>query len=107
MLGKRQKQRLHNWWTQHASDEVDAMLKKLDEYGAGDLYEIGYQIAKVAQREVTREQAYELGVMFYAVGKMQRIISAAEQSREASTDTWHDLAVYSKMVLANRAEVMP
>lgn len=107
MLGKRQKQRLNNWWIQHATDEIAAMLKKLDEYGAGDLHEIGYSMAKVANREVTREQAYELGVMFYALGKMQRIISAAEQAREASTDTWHDLAVYSKMVLANRAEVMP
>jgi hypothetical protein len=45
--------------------------------------------------------------MFYLIGKMQRVITASELQRDASDDTWHDIAVYAKMVLAARAKAMP
>jgi hypothetical protein len=106
-IGKRQKNRLHKWWTDHAAREADAMIAKLDEYGTGDLYEIGAQLAKLNGRDVTQQQAYELGVMFYLIGKMQRVITAAHLERTASDDTWHDIAVYAKMVLAARQKAMP
>lgn len=107
MIGKRQKNKLHNWWVQHATSEADGMIAKLDEYGTGDLHEIGVQLAKLNGRDVTEQQAYELGVMFYLIGKMQRVITAAHLERDASDDTWHDIAVYAKMVLARRAKAMP
>lgn len=121
MFGARAKTKLRNWWIGYATDEIDAMMDKLAEYGTGDLHEIGRQMLKVRGvdideqihelgsygLELTNAQMYELGIMFYALGKIQRVITAAEQGRVASDDTWHDLAVYSKMVLAGRAGVMP
>lgn len=108
MLTKRQSNRLDKWWCEHAAAESAAMLRKLDEYGTGDLHEIGARLAELAQwRTPTKQQAYELGVMFYLIGKMQRVITAAHLQRDASDDTWHDIAVYAKMVMANRAKVMP
>jgi hypothetical protein len=106
-IGKRQQNKLHKWWTDHAASEADGMIAKLDEYGTGDLHEIGERLAALIDRDVTQQQAYELGVMFYLIGKMQRVITAAELQRDASDDTWHDIAVYAKMVLAARAKAMP
>jgi len=121
MLSTRQQTKLRKWWIQQATTEIDDMMEKLAEYGTGDLHEIGRQMMKVRGvdidqqiddlgsygLELTNAQMYELGVMFYALGKIQRVITAAQQGRTASTDTWHDLNIYSKMVLAGRAGVMP
>ena len=108
MIGKRQKNRLDKWWREHAAAESEQMIRKLDEYGTGDLHEIGSRLAHLAGwHNATPQQHYELGVMFYLIGKMQRVITATEQRRAASDDTWHDIAVYAKMVLAARAKAMP
>lgn len=108
MMGKREKNRLDKWWREHAAQESEGMLAKLDEYGTGDLHEIGERLASMLEwHDVTQQQCYELGVMFYLIGKMQRIITATELRRNASDDTWHDIAVYAKMVLAARAKAMP
>lgn len=108
MISKRDLNRLDKWWREHAADESKTMMKKLDEYGTGDLYEIGARLAQLAcWKNPTRQQTYELGVMFYLIGKMQRVNTAAHHRRDASDDTWHDIAVYAKMVLANRAKAMP
>ena len=121
MLNTRAKNKLRKWWIAQATTEIDDMMDKLAEYGTGDLHEIGRQMMKVRgvdideliyERgsyglEITNAQMYELGIMFYALGKIQRVITAAEQGKTASTDTWHDLHIYSKMVLAGRAGVMP
>ena len=121
MLSTREQNKLRKWWIQQATTEIDDMMEKLAEYGTGDLHEIGRQMMKVRGvdidqqiddlgsygLELTNEQMYELGIMFYALGKIQRVITAAQQGRTASTDTWHDLNIYSKMVLAGRAGVMP
>jgi hypothetical protein len=108
MITKRQQNRLDKWWREHAADESTNMIAKLDEYGTGDLHEIGVRLAEMAKwTNPTRQQTYELGVMFYLIGKMQRVITASHLERDASDDTWHDIAVYAKMVLANRAKAMP
>ena len=121
MLGTRATNKLRKWWIAQATTEIDSMMDKLAEYGTGDLHEIGRQMMKVRGvdidqqvddlgsygLEITNAQMYELGIMFYALGKIQRVITAAEQGKTASTDTWHDLHIYSKMVLAGRAGVMP
>ena len=118
MFNTRARNKLRNWWIGQATSEIDGMLDKLAEYGTGDLHEIGRQMMKVRGVDIDQQiddlglttvnaQMYELGIMFYALGKIQRVITAAEQGRIASDDTWHDLVVYSKMVLAGRAGVMP
>jgi hypothetical protein len=102
-------ERVRFWWLEHAEFEIDGMLAKLMEYGTGDLHEIGRQLMEVgAAGDLDNpQQCYELGVLFYVVGKVQRALTAARLGLPASTDTWHDLAVYAKMVLAGRAGVMP
>ena len=118
MLGTRAPNKLRKWWIAQATTEIDSMMDKLAEYGTGDLHEIGRQMMKVRGVDIDAQiddlglatvnaQMYELGIMFYALGKIQRVITAAEQGKTASTDTWHDLHIYSKMVLAGRAGVMP
>lgn len=94
---------LRTWWIERARDEIDAMLPKLAEYGTGDLHEIGRQMAHVSDRHVDDQTAFEWGVMFYALGKIQRVLSAAQRGTVASDDTWHDLVIYAKMVQAARA----
>lgn len=99
------------WWIEHATTEVDGMLAKMDEYGAGDLYKIGETFMSMtwhghAAVDIDSQRHYELGVLFYLVGKVQRLLSAAERGRPASDDTWHDIAVYAKMVLATRKGVL-
>lgn len=94
---------LRHWWVARAIEEIDAMLPKLAEYGTGDLHEIGRQMAHVSHREIDDQTAFEWGVMFYALGKIQRVLSAAQRGTVASDDTWHDLVIYAKMVQATRA----
>lgn len=99
--------KLRLWWHDTAKAEVNGMLPKLREYGSDDLRAIGQQIAALADTDVDDTAAYELGVLFYLIGKVQRAVSAAHAGRPASDDTWHDIVVYAKMVLAKRAGVMP
>jgi hypothetical protein len=39
----------------------------------------------------------ELGVAFYALGKMARIMGAYADGLAPSDDSWHDLAIYARM----------
>lgn len=94
-----------NWWTQNAKDIAEATAKKCAEYGSGDLYGIGHNVAKLAERTVDDTTAFELGCLFYILGKIERAMSAMQRGQTASDDTWLDLSVYSKMVLAHRAGV--
>ena len=100
---------LFDWWVGYATDEIDGMMEKLMEYGLGDLHEMGRQMVElgVAGDAYDPQLHYEYGIMFYALGKIQRVLSAAKVGKPASDDTWHDLGVYAKMVLAMRAGVMP
>jgi hypothetical protein len=96
---------LSEWWVNHAHQEADRTISKMEEYGAGDLAMIGYSISRIANRKVRDEkQAAELGIVFYAIGKIARVITAVEEGRTPSDDTWFDLAVYAKMVLAIRGD---
>jgi len=99
---------LRKWWLDHATAEADATIAKMEEYGSGDLVAIGYQFATMANRELSSDvEAMELGCTFYLLGKIARITSAVERGDRGSSDTWFDIAVYAKMVLAAREEAWP
>ena len=100
-----QKQRFINWWTRNAEATATATATKCAEYGSHDLYGIGHNVAKLKGQTVTDEQAFELGCLFYILGKIERAMSAAERGEHASDDTWFDLAVYATMIQAHRAGV--
>jgi len=95
---------LTEWWLGHASIEAEQTVAKMEEYGSGDLVEVGRQMAKMCGRTVLSPvEAMELGIAFYVLGKVARVTSAIERGDRPSDDTWFDLSVYAKMVLAARA----
>ena len=99
---------LRNWWLDHAKVEADATIAKMEEYGSGDLVAIGRTFASMAGRTLESDiEAMELGCTFYLLGKIARVTSAVERGDRASSDTWFDIAVYAKMVLAARQEAWP
>jgi hypothetical protein len=100
-----QHQRFVNWWTRNAEQTAEATATKCAEYGSQDLYGIGQNVARLAGRDIERDAAFELGCLFYMLGKIERAMSAVERGETASDDTWFDLHVYANMVLAHRAGV--
>lgn len=95
---------LHTWWLEHAQDEARQTVRKMAEYGSGDLIGIGAAVTHMADRQpVSDDEAFEIGCLFYLIGKIERAISATNRGDTASDDTWFDIAIYAKMVQARRA----
>lgn len=95
---------LTDWWTDAAQAEIDAVVPKAVEYGSQDLTEIGHTMLSVAGLSpVSDEEATEIGIYFYIVGKLARWTSAVREGRRVSDDTLLDLGIYVKMAQRNRA----
>lgn len=90
-------QELRSWWFDQAGIEIDSTVPKAIEYGSTDLQDIGRDLARTAGRQVTDEEAAELGVYFYLRGKLSRWTSAIERGERPSDDTLFDLGVYVRM----------
>lgn len=91
---------LSNWWRATAEAEIEMVVGKAIEYGATDLRDLGLQILEMAgqrRRQVLDEEATEIGIAFYAAGKLARIMAAVKEGRRPSLDTWIDLGVYARM----------
>jgi len=95
---------LAEWWAQLAQDEIDRVVAKAIEYGATDLRDLGWQVLEMAggpgrgeDEDILDSDATEIGIAFYAAGKMARIVAAIREGRQPSLDTWHDLGVYARM----------
>jgi hypothetical protein len=92
---------LHEWWVEMARQEIEPMLGKMVEYGgngrAEDLIQIGQTVALTAGRKVDDEEATELGIYFYLIGKMARWTAAVVEGDRPSDDTLHDISVYTRM----------
>jgi len=93
---------LRKWWMQQTSKEVEAVVPKAIEYGSADLDIIGYALNKFggANPHTTND---ELGIAFYVLGKVARLIGAYTDGRAPSDDTWFDIAIYTKMAQRARA----
>lgn len=95
---------LQDWWMDHAMFESEQTVAKMQEYGSKDLIAVGQQVAALANRPPLSEvAAFEIGCLFYLIGKMERAVSAIQRGDTASDDTWFDIAVYAKMVQAKRS----
>ncbi|HEU5046119.1 MAG TPA: hypothetical protein VFT75_18510 [Nocardioidaceae bacterium] len=99
---------LTDWWLESARQEIERTVPKAVEYGSGDLAEIGYAMSRIMGRDLDRspaghQQATELGIFFYLVGKTARWEQAIHDGRQASDDTLFDMGVYVKMAQRNRA----
>lgn len=90
-------QALIDWWMGSAQDEIERTVPKSVEYGSTDLIDIGLMLAKTMKRTVNEEEAAELGVFFYLIGKIARWQSALERGDRPSDDTLLDIGVYVRM----------
>lgn len=90
------------WWLHKASQEASAVVPKAAEYGATDLRDIGRDLADCMGREVTDEEATELGIFFYLRGKVARWVDAVKRGDRPSNDTIYDIGVYCRMAQRNR-----
>lgn len=89
-------QSLANWWLEETKFELDSVLPKAIEYGSADLKVIGFALSQMIgePKGVTND---ELGIAFYVLGKVARLIGGYADGRSPSSDTWHDIAIYTKM----------
>lgn len=88
---------LERWWGERAEDEIVRTVPKAVEYGSGDLVEIGRDLANLMGRQVTDQEAAELGIYFYMRGKFARWADAIARGVPVSDDTLFDLGVYVRM----------
>lgn len=95
---------LTDWWETRSKAEMDACIPKAVEYGSTDLAVIGRAQGRLMGRHnLNNEEATELGIFFYLIGKIARWEDALTHGRRVSDDTLHDIAVYTKMEQRNRA----
>lgn len=94
---------LRDWWIDKAMAEVEAVAPKAVEYGSTDLAEIGRTMGLIIGRQnMTHEEATEVGIYFYVLGKMARWTDAIKRGVRVSDDTIHDMKVYLTMEQRNR-----
>ena len=94
---------LTDWWLERAHQEIEGVVPKAIEYGSTDLAEIGRTMGLIIGRDgMSNEEATEVGIYFYVVGKMARWTDAIKNGRRVSDDTLHDMKVYVTMEQRNR-----
>lgn len=89
---------LAGWWAAVSADDVGPAEIKAKEYGSLDLIIIGRTMREMIGIAPDIVSDAEIGIIFYALGKVARAISAVGSGRRPSDDTWHDITVYSMMV---------
>lgn len=89
---------LDEWWRSVSEKEISDTVPKAIEYGATDLIDIGSQLGRFMKRDLSNQEAAELGCWFYLVGKMARATSALERGDWPSDDTIKDAGIYLKMI---------
>lgn len=101
---KRMENALADWWIARAQDEVERVAPKAVEYSAVDLIEYGRTLALIMGRNegMSDEEAAEIGMWGYLVGKIARWTGAIKEGRRVSDDTIHDVGIYIKMAQRNR-----
>lgn len=94
---------LDDWWSDQSKQEMLACIPKAIEYGSTDLAVIGRAQGRLMGRsDLSHEEATELGIFFYLMGKIARWEDAIVHGRRVSDDTMHDIAVYTKMMQRTR-----
>lgn len=89
---------LSAWWTGLAAEDAVPAAIKAKEYGSTDLKIIGRAMREMIGIDPDIVTDEEIGIAFYALGKIARVISAIGSGSAPSDDTWHDITVYAMMV---------
>lgn len=85
------------WWLDRAAEEAKSVVPKAVEYGSNSLMQMGRKLAQLKGREVSDEEALELGCWFNAVQKVERWTDSVMRGERPSDDTLYDIGVYLKM----------
>lgn len=88
---------LETWWEDTTDEEIRSMIPKVIEYGSNDLNIIGDIMLLMKPELRDKINPAELGIAFYALGKIARIMGAYADGIAPSDDSWHDLAIYARM----------
>lgn len=101
-MNKREaKHQLTNWWHEQVELDIDMVVPKSIEYGSRDLTEMGRTLVRMMDlpKDANVDDAFctEVGIWFYALGKMARWTAAIERGEPVSQDTLTDLGVYTMM----------
>lgn len=95
---------LGEWWAADAAREAETVVPKAIEYGAGDLKLMGEGLAlmygpvHMQHLEAQGVTVEELACAFYLLGKIARACSAYADGRRPHDDTFHDAAIYARMI---------
>jgi hypothetical protein len=95
---------LLEWWMDTTRRDADGYIKKAEEYGSYDLHVTGEVLLHAMKNPPKGVDPREVGVVFYLLGKIARAVSAYEDGRTPSDDTWHDVVVYAMMARLFRKE---
>jgi hypothetical protein len=95
---------LETWWQDKTAADIEAVVPKAVEYSAIDLIEYGRTLALVMgiKHAVSDEEATEIGIWGYLVGKVARWTGAIKEGRRVSDDTIHDIKIYATMAERTR-----
>lgn len=90
--------RVSGWWNRTQTEDLEMYLLKNEVYGNADLRIIGFALKECDIRNAHVDTLpEEIGIAFYALGKVARILSAYDAGEIASEDSWKDLAIYATM----------
>lgn len=94
---------LSDWWLDNAKTALKDIAPKAVEYSAIDLIEYGKTLALVMglDHTVSEEEAVEIGIWGYLVGKVARWTGAIKEGRRVPVDTIFDIKVYATMAERN------
>lgn len=86
------------WWLARAAEEARAVVPKAVSYGSNSLMQLGRKMAQLQGREVSDDEALELGCWANLVQKVERMTDAVMRGERCSDDTIYDVGIYIKMV---------
>lgn len=87
------------WWLADAREVAEATMPKAVEYGSTELIETGRVLAdQMGMGSVSDQEAMEVTIYAYMLGKMGRWSSAIKRGARVSDDTILDLQVYATMI---------
>lgn len=96
---------VRKWWADTAQGHIDMVVPKMVEYGSNDLVEIGREFLALAGiKEASDSFAHEVGILFYARGKLARWSAAVGRGEHVSRDTLDDIVAYAMMAILNQEE---
>jgi hypothetical protein len=91
---------LTEWYHRHQGEVVPPTIAKSIEYGGADLRIMGAAMRELANGvrwEPTEQEALEMALGFYLLGKVARMFGAWAKGRSPGSDTPFDTEIYSQM----------